>query len=454
MNESLNSKHSFEHYKVGLKNICIRLRNLSNVDGGAIGNQTFIRSIKECRWLRDLGHVTFDKLKLYIDTVDTSCFKKYSPPLEKLTVEMVRIWLNKVDMLCIAAGQNPQQFTFLIDVAMPEKPYFNELVKRINMVVTSPNTTHGLSMMVSPWTKNPPLPFYFYHKGCTRYHYFSAAFMGIYGQNCEPLLTAYQKSVHHLISTRSHCPCFDEENAMSLTYFNNPHLFNTGVEVPQKIISPGLPKTGTTTLADSLHLLGLNLQHGVGNSFVNNWCDGVTNGLEHEYESLHRLFPTAKWIVTYSKNITLWAISLKKHLAYFTPITGCKGNKKIFSEPSIINALAAKGLTMPTNLKGLTTFTNFCNFSDGKFYKAFYNEYYRRLFTWLNTTGVRYLIFDVRNNISWNDLAEVVLRCPNNNTAFPHSNKYYDKLSRNYCSSELRRKKKTAWYPCKNYKLD
>ena len=194
------------------------------------------------------------------------------------------------------------------------------------------------------------------------------AFMGIYGRDCGPVLTGYHQSVNQLIASSldplSGCPCFDEEVALSLTYFNNPKLVNTGTNQSQtlfyrsynktvteivvgKIISPGLPKTGTTTLADSLHLLGFNMLHGEGNFVYNTWCDGITNGLEHQYEKLYKDFPIATWIVTYSRNVSLWVKSLSKHLVNCASRTGCKAIKRIFSEPRISSTLADRGLTVP-----------------------------------------------------------------------------------------------------------
>ena len=83
-----------------------------------------------------------------------------------------------------------------------------------------------------------------------------------------------------------------------------------------KIISMGLPKTGTTATANALVHVGLKVAHNQGDMLDKN-CDVIINTLESKYEKLDRQHPGAKWIITYSANASAWVDSVNGHVGRY-----------------------------------------------------------------------------------------------------------------------------------------
>ena len=79
-----------------------------------------------------------------------------------------------------------------------------------------------------------------------------------------------------------------------------------------KIISMGLPKTGTTATASALELAGLQVSHNNGDTLARG-CDVIINTWEDKYDRLHETHSRARWIVTLSADVDAWAQSVSMH---------------------------------------------------------------------------------------------------------------------------------------------
>ena len=77
-------------------------------------------------------------------------------------------------------------------------------------------------------------------------------------------------------------------------------------EIPQKkmkVICMGLSKTGTVSVSFALSHIGLHVAHNLGDR-LSSTCDVIINTLEDNYDHLYTKHPDATWLVTYNKNDT------------------------------------------------------------------------------------------------------------------------------------------------------
>ena len=174
----------------------------------------------------------------------------------------------------------------------------------------------------------------------------------------------------------------------------------------------GLPKTGTSSVAEAVERLGFNMHHYAPSVAPLAWlgCDGLANAAEHEYASLHATYPCATWIVTHSANVSAWGASLKrqitKNLHANSKAWRCPAIERIFGNHTDVTqalAHASHGALAPPIG---------CRFEHA-FFAAFYAEYYRRLFAFFDARRVTYRVVDVRKgDNSWRALGPIRGRCP------------------------------------------
>mmetsp|Transcript_18410 Transcript_18410/g.39565 ORF Transcript_18410/g.39565 Transcript_18410/m.39565 type:complete len:174 (+) Transcript_18410:65-586(+) len=86
---------------------------------------------------------------------------------------------------------------------------------------------------------------------------------------------------------------------------------NIGPYTSQQVIIMGLPKTGTTSLANAFQALGYNVSHGMGDTLVTSSgrCNVIVECMVHQYKELDKNHPNATWVISYSKNVTQWVDS-------------------------------------------------------------------------------------------------------------------------------------------------
>ena len=183
------------------------------------------------------------------------------------------------------------------------------------------------------------------------------------------------------------------------------------------LIVIGLPKTGTSSIAEAIERLGFNMMHNAPSADALSWpgCDGLANAAEHEYEEMHRRYPCATWIVAYSSNRSQWLGSLNHQLAKNSRRRGwtCPAAQRIFGDgnPIAAEVKATTGITPPSG----------CAF-DAAYHGAFHKAYYRRLFGFFSSVSLPHRLLDVRKGHGWRELGPIRGRCPAPATRFPSAN--------------------------------
>jgi hypothetical protein len=212
----------------------------------------------------------------------------------------------------------------------------------------------------------------------------------------------------------------------------------------KKVVVVGLPKTGTSSMTDAMHMLGFNLMHGRGgrNVLSGTKCDGLANTMEHEYESLYKEFPESAWFITKPSNVTRWLESLKFHLAYskinFSPV--CRGAHAIFGLPALRNwVTSTTGLSQPVD----------CDFGGGAYLKVYFEEYYRRVLAFFTDNNIPHTVVDVFGGLKWDLLAQGTGRCPlDENAVVPRRNTADHKESVSYCKGKNAMPRSKEWKLC------
>ena len=77
----------------------------------------------------------------------------------------------------------------------------------------------------------------------------------------------------------------------------------------KKIFNLGLPKTGTTSFHYLMEQLGLKSLH---DSQYKDGFDSVSGSISHQYETLHKRFPDARYVLTLRDEMD-WLKSTRKH---------------------------------------------------------------------------------------------------------------------------------------------
>lgn len=213
---------------------------------------------------------------------------------------------------------------------------------------------------------------------------------------------------------------------------NNNNKFPIGPTTSQQIIVMGLPKTGTTSVAQALQALGYKVSHNQGDTLANGHCNVIANTLEMEYEQLSLKYPAATWIVTYSANATAWMESFAYHYSYHQKKFSLNKIRKVHDQFRIDTSIlddfpADQRDSVETGYRFL--------WHHRDVYLAFYEQYYARLVDYLTSRHLpqgddNIPIVDVRAGSGYDVLAAVTrngTRPVNARMPFPHANSKYHK---------------------------
>lgn len=219
-----NKKHSVESYKKSLEDMCSLMSSNDMQNVGLVGDVGAIGSMAEsCEKFTHGDSMTLMDLD-YDDVVASlpsgSCRLKFSGPA--LQSELVKIWLNKLPVLCKYAAERPDVVTTLIDanseydmLAWANKTGAREL-------------HHGkLGVRFYQQEKLTRWPFWFGREECNQDLVVWAKYLAVRGADCPELMQAYDEV---LDATRDRdpdvgCQCFDEEYLLSQLYAKRPELF-------------------------------------------------------------------------------------------------------------------------------------------------------------------------------------------------------------------------------------
>lgn len=166
------------------------------------------------------------------------------------------------------------------------------------------------------------------------------------------------------------------------------------------IIGMGLPKTGTTATAHALLKLGFGVTHNSGDKLGQS-CNVILNTLENQYKELDRKYPTARWLITYSANVTEWMNSWTQHQARKMKSRGlqsrssCNGLKWCNTTNTCASLKIAVG---HDNLFKDCRHSWPCVMTPGEraLLACEYTAYYDQLFQYFE--GRQYALIDVRQN--------------------------------------------------------
>ena len=208
-----------------------------------------------------------------------------------------------------------------------------------------------------------------------------------------------------------------------------PEVPEIGPFTNQKIIVMGLPKTGTTSVAQALSHLGYKVSHNQGDTLNNGRCNVIANTLEFQYPELYEKYPNATWVLTYTANTSAWFDSFAYHIIYHQPQNYKKSHRhwiqkihRMFHIPDTF--------TSDLDLGANSTEAHHFVLSHAENYMKYYERYYKNLFRFFmqkrSPTSARIPLIDVRNGDGYEKLKDVVLNgtqvIDRKHAAFPHAN--------------------------------
>jgi hypothetical protein len=139
---------------------------------------------------------------------------------------MLKIWLNKIHILCTAASKHPDDLTFILDAAAPVRILDANLNQALPEILDRMHNFSGLSIPVYPsWL---PRRTVFGRPECNRSYmpkFAMGNFMAIRGRDCPTVESVFSWGLQDFL--KGPCNCFDEEMILSHTMTKRPEMFNT-----------------------------------------------------------------------------------------------------------------------------------------------------------------------------------------------------------------------------------
>eukprot|EP00439_Symbiodinium_sp_Y106_P038089 s2995_g4.t1 len=210
-----NKKHSLASYKSSLGSLCsfVSSKDLQNV--GLVGDVDAIDSmVSSCEKFTHGHSMKLTDLE-YDDVVtripsDGSCHLKWHPKGPVLQRDVVKIWLNKLPVLCKYAAERPNAVTTLIDANADSSmlPWANTAAQQLQ---------RG-KLGVKHYFATP-------QKSCNQTLIVYAKYLAVHGSDCPELMQAYNQVLAATRDRDCGCPCFDEEYLLSRLYEQRPELF-------------------------------------------------------------------------------------------------------------------------------------------------------------------------------------------------------------------------------------
>jgi hypothetical protein len=181
------------------------------------------------------------------------------------------------------------------------------------------------------------------------------------------------------------------------------------------VISMGLPKTGTTSVAVALQQqLRLRVAHNRGDVLAH--CDALVNTMEDAFAELHSKHPSARWIITYSDNASAWLVSVREHIKHDFHERRIPYADKRHLQCRMYGCAMGLEEGVHAPLFPLDATTGWIRPSHEPNLLAAYHRYYSRLFAFF--TSRQFAIVDVRSN-RYDHLARIH---PNLTAPFPPVN--------------------------------
>lgn len=225
-----------KHYAQALERQCSELANvtapLADVHVTVIGSLGWIANVSpSCAPFLQGGTLLDESSLRYDEEVRgllPSCSPKFQESGAAPTPEfdrLVRIWLNKLPLLCQAADEHPDALTMLIDANLfVNKPHIWAEALRI---VEDPKSVQ-VGRMGMPHYHPPQLlhKTWFGQESCMTPPYLRAKYLAVRGRDCPRLMKEYASALDEVTSSKT-CGCFDEETVFARMFAKIPGLFVT-----------------------------------------------------------------------------------------------------------------------------------------------------------------------------------------------------------------------------------
>jgi len=217
-----NKKHSVQSYKSSLGSLCGFVSSKQYQNVGLVGDVDAIGSMVSSCGKFTHGHsmkltdLEYDDVVARIPS-DGSCKLKWHPQGPVLQRDVVKIWLNKLPVLCKYAAERPNAVTTLIDANAGSSmlPWANTTAQQLQ---------RG-KLGVKAYFKTPQRHTWFGNKECNQSLMVYAKYLAVHGSDCPELMQAYDQVLAATRDRGSGCPCFDEEYLLSSLYEQQPDLF-------------------------------------------------------------------------------------------------------------------------------------------------------------------------------------------------------------------------------------
>eukprot|EP00439_Symbiodinium_sp_Y106_P052668 s1425_g7.t1 len=219
-----NKKHSVESYRKSLEKMCRLMSSKDMQNVGLVGDVDAIGSMaSSCEKFTHGDSIKLMNLE-YDDVAASlpsgSCRLKFSGPA--LQSELVKIWLNKLPVLCWYAAERPDVVTTLIDANSED-----DMLVWANRTGAQELQRGKLGVRFYQKEKLKRWPFWFGRQECKQDLVVWAKYMAVRGADCPELMQAYNEV---LVAARDRdpdvgCQCFDEEYLLSRLYAKRPALF-------------------------------------------------------------------------------------------------------------------------------------------------------------------------------------------------------------------------------------
>mmetsp|Transcript_714 Transcript_714/g.1290 ORF Transcript_714/g.1290 Transcript_714/m.1290 type:complete len:296 (-) Transcript_714:135-1022(-) len=215
-----NRKHPVELYKTFLEFAC-RHYSARGIPFGVVGDlDSVAKMAKECTPYMhghqlstvDLSHE--DTIKKLPKEEDKQCTLKFGGPT--LQGNLVKIWLNKLPVLCSLAMEQPDNVTTLSDVIAD--------VGLMDWVVNDGWQELQPGRLGTRQYRHREKSRLFSNRRCSDVVVVWAKYLAVRGRDCPRIMAAYNETLARLGNETNGCPCFDEEWALTRLQRETPDL--------------------------------------------------------------------------------------------------------------------------------------------------------------------------------------------------------------------------------------
>mmetsp|Transcript_30604 Transcript_30604/g.89424 ORF Transcript_30604/g.89424 Transcript_30604/m.89424 type:complete len:471 (-) Transcript_30604:37-1449(-) len=237
-NNKMNSHYSLAHYAQGLANTCQFLTKLDH-PAYVLGDQDFIQSrAQNCQQLtaEEAGRYRMEDLNHAEGAAMVQrhmCHRKFATDkhdARRILKEHVLMYLNKLDVLCDLAQDEPNDLTVLVDSDLDP-----ELWSTV-MSLIDRRKKDARDKTLTVW-EHPDYGYrsWFGRPSCRTHPTANTEFMAIRGKDCPAVLQAFRDTLAGLVETASKvnllpdagpCPCFDDEIVLHYLMKDHPDLIS------------------------------------------------------------------------------------------------------------------------------------------------------------------------------------------------------------------------------------